>query len=168
MKKLYTWTEDGEMEPVLVASITVHEDALCYHCNKQIPAGSAAVKLLADDGDIYILHESCTKSSLSDIPYTGWDEPANIMRKAAVLKDYIADLKYLKNYYGPVFINDPWINEQIAQAEAEFAAMDEKYRARVKRVIGYNGKTGEEMGVSLCRDLMTKQKEINHEYYKGN
>ena len=83
-----------------------------------------------------------------------WDEPANMMRKAAVLWDYIANLKQLQTYYGPIFINDPWVKEQIDSAEAEFAQMDEQYRVRLKDVVGPDNKTGEEMGVSLYHDAM--------------
>lgn len=70
-RKIYQWATDGAPEPVLVETITVQENICCYYCSNIIPAGSAAMELRAEAGDIYVLHECCARSGLSKISHTG-------------------------------------------------------------------------------------------------
>lgn len=61
----YTWTEDGVPEVVTAEDVFIKEETECYHCCQKIDAGSAAMKLLSSDGDVYILHPGCAQKGLS-------------------------------------------------------------------------------------------------------
>ena len=59
VKVRYQWSEDGEEEWCELETFTTGETVLCYHCGFAIPVNESAVKLIAPDGDVYMLHSAC-------------------------------------------------------------------------------------------------------------
>ena len=65
MKVRYQWSEDGEVELCERETIITGETVSCYHCGIPVRANEAAVKLIAPDGDIYVLHPVCADKGCS-------------------------------------------------------------------------------------------------------
>lgn len=64
----YNWTEDGVPEMCRQTEGDVSEDCVCYHCDQLIPSEQKAVFLTSmEDGEMYVLHPECAKSSCIDV-----------------------------------------------------------------------------------------------------
>lgn len=64
MKVRYWWSEDGECELCDHEKVVTEQPCRCYHCDQEIPAGAACVKLQANAGEVYLLHEECGKKGI--------------------------------------------------------------------------------------------------------
>lgn len=60
----YQWSEDGETEFCEREDIICEEAASCYQCDLVIGANEPAVRLLATDGDVYMLHTACAERGI--------------------------------------------------------------------------------------------------------
>jgi len=58
-KVRYQWSADGISELCDFESTVTTENVQCSHCNNPILNGSTCVKLIAPDGDTYLLHNEC-------------------------------------------------------------------------------------------------------------
>ncbi len=58
-KARYQWSADGISELCDFESTVISEDMQCSHCNNPILNGSTCMKLIAPDGDTYLLHDEC-------------------------------------------------------------------------------------------------------------
>ena len=58
-KARYQWSADGISELCDFESMVMPEDTQCYHCSNTIVCGSTCVKLIAPEGDTYLLHDAC-------------------------------------------------------------------------------------------------------------
>ena len=63
----YRWSERSEPDLCEMLLLLTKGKELCYHCGKEIPAGSKAVLLLTDRGERFVLHKSCAEKSCEQI-----------------------------------------------------------------------------------------------------
>lgn len=59
----YYWTEDGIPELCERQEYTLTEEDRCYHCDRELPEGEKVIRLLAEDGDEYVLCPECAKKA---------------------------------------------------------------------------------------------------------
>lgn len=59
----YQWSEDGVVESVKKEIVTAEQESRCDYCDMLMQAGQPAVKLIATDGDVYVLHPHCAEKS---------------------------------------------------------------------------------------------------------
>lgn len=49
-----------------------------------------------------------------------YNRPGNLLRKMALMQRYIDDIKNTLDYYGWVFVRDPWFQERLQEAEKQY------------------------------------------------
>lgn len=65
-----------------------------------------------------------------------YNRPANLMRKMALVKRHIEDLKQTQAYYGWIFTQDPWFSEQLRLAEEEYSRLEQQHDSLLEGVTG--------------------------------
>ena len=64
MRVKYWWSEDGECEVCDHEKVVTEQPWRCYHCDREIPAGTVSDKLQSSSGETYLLHEECGKQGI--------------------------------------------------------------------------------------------------------
>ena len=57
-----------------------------------------------------------------------YDRPGNLLRKMALMQRHIDDIKNTLDYYGWVFVRDPWFKERLQEAEKEYAELEKAFQ----------------------------------------
>ena len=79
-----------------------------------------------------------------------YNRPGNIQRKMELVLRYIAELKRTQDYYGHVFVNDPWFADRLREAEATYAELEAAFKKALK------GLGSEEQIQEACRYVAQK------------
>ena len=59
----YQWTDEGEVELCKIEEIMLQKEESCYHCDRKMEKGEKALILFPQDGDKYIICQTCSEKA---------------------------------------------------------------------------------------------------------